>query len=65
MVGKSPFSHDTFSSGAAAKKSPQAPRRWTVHDGQFTQQDGAAVTEHREAAELMPRVRLRDRSAES
>jgi hypothetical protein len=28
----------------------------------FTQQDGAAVTEHREAAELMPGIRLRDRS---
>jgi hypothetical protein len=28
----------------------------------FTQQDGAAVTEHREAAELVPGVRLCDRS---
>ena len=29
----------------------------------FTQQDGAAVTEHREVAVLMPGIRLRDRSA--
>ena len=28
----------------------------------FTQQDGAAVTEHREVAVLMPGIRLRDRS---
>ena len=28
----------------------------------FAQQDGAAVTEHREAAELVPGVRLGDRS---